>query len=157
QSLDERVLTKMPRLRYLGVLGTSLKQLPLEYLKKHDVKVTNVTNYCDDETAEWVFMRILKFFRENIKAQSVCEKKIGIIGVGAIGKKIVHLAKAFKMEIFYNTSLEHKELEQEGAQFLSKEKIFTTCDVVSLQTPAFFSWLTRDLLDHAKTNLCLIN
>lgn len=157
QDLPESFLQKLPNLSYVGVLGTSLKRIPLEYCRERQITVTNVTEYCDDETAEWVMLQVVKFFRNRPEPLSVCDKRLGVIGVGAVGKQVIKLAQAFHMQVFYNAQAVHSTLSEQGAQFLSKEDLFKTCDVISCHTPPFLSWLTPSMLAQAKNNLCLLN
>lgn len=156
QELSESFFQALPKLSYVGVLGTSCKLLPMSYLSSRGVKVRNVSEYCDEETAEWVMLRIAQFFRERTPSLSIAHKKLGVVGVGGVGQKLIHLARAFHMEIFYNSNRQNSVVD-EYATFLSKEEMFATCDVISCHTPAFFPWVTRELLESAKANLCLID
>lgn len=157
QRLNESLLNKFPNLRYIGVLGTSTKQIALKLCQEREIMVTNVTDYCDHETAEWVMLKALAFFRQQPKPKSLYDKTMGLIGLGAVGLKVLKLAKAFDMKVFFNRKNANNEALTLGAQALSKEEIFANCDVVSIHTPPFTQWLSADLLKHAKTDLCLIN
>lgn len=155
--LDETTLEKFPKLRCIFVLGTSTKKIAMDFCKKNRIDVKNVSEYCDDETAEWVMLKALEFFRYQDPPRSVVGRNFGMIGVGAVGKKIIERAHAFQMEVFFNARSSYPELERNGARKFSKEEIFARCDVVSLQTPAHEPWLSRSILDSAKKDLCLIN
>lgn len=64
-------------------------------------------------------------------------KKVGLIGLGAIGKELVKMLKAFDTENYYY-DLFHQEPETEQeleVTWLSKEEILQTCDIVSLHVP----------------------
>lgn len=157
QPLPESLLSKMPNLRVIVVLGTSTKKIALEYCLRHKISVANITDYCDDETAEWVMMHILKHFREAALPLSVNHKKLGLVGVGSVGKKLIKLAQAFDMEIFYNAQTSHEELDKLNIKKISKEEMFASCDVVSVHTPPFLAWLTKPTLLLAKPGLLLLN
>ncbi len=157
QSLSEDLLDRFSHLRYVGVLGTSLKKIPLDYCRTRSITVTNVTEYCDQDTAEWVMMKLLQFFRGRTPPMSARAKILGVVGVGAVGRHVIHLAQAFEMKIIYNAQKRHQDLEDSGIKFATKEEIFSCSDVVSVHTPPFFEWLSRDLLQASRKNLCVIN
>ena len=136
-----------PKLRYIGVLGTSLKRLDLAYCAANDIAVMPVKEYCDDETAEWVILQILKFFRERPEPLSVYGKGLGVIGMGQVGKKVVSRAQALGLEI----------LRKEGEEPASLERVFANADVISLHTPAHVPWLESRYLERMKKNALLIN
>lgn len=157
QPLPVSVLHAMPGLRHIFILGTSTKKIPLDYCSDHSISVFNITEYCDHETAEWVMMHLLRHFRESQQPRSLVEKKMCVIGVGAVGKLVIKLARAFAMEVFYNSDHKHPTLEQQGVHYLTKEAAFSSCDVISVHTPPNLSWLSKDLLINASPNLLLIN
>jgi lactate dehydrogenase-like 2-hydroxyacid dehydrogenase len=157
QPLPQSLLSLLPNVRHIFILGTSKTKVDLDYCLSHDIRVAHVTDYCDDETAEWVMMHIAKHFREHATPRSVLRKSLGVIGVGSVGKKLIALAQAFGMKVYYNTRHPHQELDQRQVQYLSKDELFATCDVISLHTPPFIAWLNKDLLLNAKSGLLLVN
>lgn len=155
QTINQTLLEKLPALRYLGVLGTSLKKIPLKYCAARKITVTNVTEYCDHDTAEWVMLKLLEFFRG--RRQSAFGKTMGVIGVGAVGRFVMDLALALGMKVRFNTTRAHPDLLNRGFIQASKEEIFRDSDVVSFHTPAFVSWLSAAMIKMAKPDACLIN
>jgi len=60
-------------------------------------------------------------------------KNIGIIGFGAIGKKVSEIAKAFGMTVFVNTrSIPKGDYD---VAYVSKEEIFKSSDFLTLHCP----------------------
>jgi len=157
QALDEEVLRSLPRIRFIFVLGTSTKLLPVDYCTQCGITIIKVTEYCDRETAEWVMLQAVKFLRDREDPLSVYEKKLGVIGVGAVGHWVVELAECFGMTVYYNTQKSHKEFDDKGIKSASKEEIFASCDIVSFHTPPQLTWLSKDILKHARRDICLIN
>jgi len=62
--------------------------------------------------------------------------RIGIIGVGQIGRRVIELLRGYEVEVFCHDPYlgEHGAAEL-GATPLSLEEMFRTCDVVSLHAP----------------------
>ena len=59
-------------------------------------------------------------------------KKLGVIGAGAIGERVLRIAQAFGCETYaYNRSV--KEIP--GVTFVSMEELLKTCDIVSVHVP----------------------
>lgn len=154
QNVDEALLSHLPKLRHIFVLGTSTKKIDMAYCKAHNIQISVVRHYCDQETAEWVMLQVLKFFRDRKNPMSVIGRRLGIIGLGDVGMSLKNLSQAFFMEVLVNS---HKETKFDDARWASKEEILQTCDVVSFHTPAYTPWLTKDLYEQAKPSQLWIN
>ena len=62
--------------------------------------------------------------------------KIGIIGVGHIGKELIRLLKPFKCNILVNDIIEQKKYyETNNLIQVSKNEIFKRADIITLHTP----------------------
>lgn len=157
EDVTEPFLKQFPALRYVGVLGTSTKKIAVEYCRLQRITLSNVVDYCDDETAEWVMFKIIDYFRTRPSPLSVRGKLLGVVGVGSVGRKVIERARAFDMKVLFNAQSEHQELCDLGAERLSKEEMLSRCDIISCHTPPFVSWLNSELLTYAKKDLCLIN
>jgi glycerate dehydrogenase len=60
-------------------------------------------------------------------------KKYGVVGLGNIGSKVAHIAKAFGMEVvYYSTSGNPHSDEFEAVPL---EKLMSECDVISVHCP----------------------
>lgn len=59
-------------------------------------------------------------------------EKIGIIGAGVIGKEVINLLKAYKLEVLvFDPFLSDENAEKLGVKKCGLEEIFETCSVVS--------------------------
>ena len=101
------------KLKILSKYGVGLDKIDLEAAKKFGVKVTNCPGINQNSVAEHVFALLLSF-EKNIHTQynsvqqyswtrqighEVFGKTIGIIGFGAIGKRVARIAQAFKQRV----------------------------------------------------------
>jgi len=156
-NLDSKILARFPNLSYIGVLGTSTKKIALDYCARHNIKVSAVHEYCDHETAEWVILQILKFYREREFPQSVYEKTLGIVGVGAVGNKLAQKALGLGMKLNFYAPSAYPELVSMGAQALLLKNLFENSSIISFHTPPHLAWLKREHLDKLPKDALLIN
>ena len=132
QVLSEEFLARFTSLRFILVLGTSSRQIAMDYCSTHNIKVFVVSEYCDIETAEWVMLQVMKFFRmRRNPAQSVYKKSLGIIGMGGVGRRLLPLAKALGMSVYYSSRKPHPDLDAEGIPSLTNMEMFSICNVIS--------------------------
>ncbi len=85
--------------------------------------------------------------------RSIQNRRLGIIGMGAIGAATARRAKAFGMEIVYSNRREvHPDLAAElGAVRLSLDELLSTSDIVSVHCP--YSPETHHLINTAQLAL----
>lgn len=62
-------------------------------------------------------------------------KKLGILGMGGIGRQVATKAKGFGMEIQYHNRKPLNEELSGGAKYLSFDELLATSDVLSLNLP----------------------
>ncbi len=89
-------------------------------------------------------------------------KRLGIIGLGNIGKKVALRAQAFGMQVHYFdiVRLSEDREDQLGVRFRLLREILTECDVVSLNVPLNEStehMIAREQLALMKPTAILIN
>lgn len=87
--------------------------------------------------------------------------KVGIIGCGAIGGKVVKLLKPYNLEVFvYDPYLSDECANALGVQKVGIEELFRTCDVVSNHLPDVLETrgiITEALLNSMKPTATFIN
>lgn len=88
-------------------------------------------------------------------------KKLGIIGLGAIGKHLCRLAQGIGMEVAaYDPWMDTEFALAHGVHVLSLEEILSTCDVVSLHvglSDATRGMIDADAIARMKDGAILIN
>lgn len=170
--LSEEVIEECEKLKLLSVAFTGVDHIPLELCKKKGICVCNCAGYSTAAVSDLVFGMLISLYR-NIAA---CDhavrqegtkdglvgfelegKKFGVVGAGAIGTRVAHIAKAFGCEV-YAYSRTKKEIE--GVNFVSLQELLSVCDIVSLHVP--LNGETTHLIDKEKLvwmkeNAVLIN
>lgn len=130
----------------VGYSSSSVVQVAFSMIFKFLINLDYYKNYCDD--GKWeetdIFTNIDKPFKE------LSLKKVGVIGLGDIGKNFAKAAAGFGCEVvYYSTS--GKNSVKEYVQ-VTLDELLKTCDIISIHCP--LNKLTKDLLN--KNNLKLI-
>lgn len=153
--IDEGLLFRLPRLKYIGVLATGYNVVDTAATAKAGITVTNIPAYSTDSVAQMAFSHILNFAQNvSVHAQSVSngdwagskhfaywktpqielsEKTLGIIGFGKIGQAVARIGFAFGMKIiFHNRS--PKKSSGEALQ-VALDTLLSESDYISINCP----------------------
>lgn len=143
----KNVIEKCPDLKKICVAFTGVDHIDLAYCKERGIEVKNCAGYSTVAVADLVFGLVLSLARNIPACNVVCReqgtknglvgfelagKKFGILGLGAIGKRVADIANAFGCEVFAYTRTPNP---YPGVTFVEKDELFRTCDIVSLHTP----------------------
>ena len=174
-------MVSLPELKYIGVLATGYNVVDIDAAKARGIVVTNIPAYSTSSVAQMVFAHVLNITQrvgyyayENVQGRwtnnadfcywdtnlvELDGKKMGIVGLGNIGKATARIALAFGMEVLAYTSTEQKDLPQ-GIKKATLDELFTESDVVSLHcplTPETKELVNADRLKTMKPSAILIN
>ena len=87
--------------------------------------------------------------------------KVGIIGVGMIGRKVIELLSPFKVDILvYDAFLSDDDAKGMNVRKVSLEELFSECDVISnhlANVPATVGIIRGELFSMMKPNATFIN
>jgi len=139
--ISANAIKKCPRLKYIGMYGTSLHRIDQKAAQANSIKVTNVTDYCEWETAEFVLAELLALARGLNGLQwkkrpcSIKGRSIGIIGMGHVGSHVAEIARRLEMKVCYFSRTRKPDEEKKGAEFLPVAELLQKAEVVSLHTP----------------------
>ncbi len=150
ESIDKEVLEQCPNLKIVSKYGVGLNNIDLEACKKRDITIgwTGGVNKLSvaEMTLGYMLMLCRNLFITSNELKNgiwnksggfqLSGKKVGIIGVGHIGKEVIRLLKPFNCEILVNDIINQEEYYKENnLKEVSKEEIFKTCDIVTIHTP----------------------
>lgn len=89
------------------------------------------------------------------------DKTLGIIGLGKIGTNLARLAKAFQMDVIYNSRTRKEETEKElGITYKSREEVIREADFLSLHSafaPVLKHMISTEEFKMMKDSAILIN
>ena len=163
--VDEEVLSAAPELKIVVRAGAGYDNVDLEAATKHGVVVMNTPGQNANAVAELVFGLLVYAVRNFYNGKSGTEllgKKLGILAFGNVGRNVARIAKGFGMEVVaYDAFCPADAIEAAGVKAASsQEKLFDTCDVVSLHipaTPETRQSINYDLVNRMKKGGILVN
>jgi D-3-phosphoglycerate dehydrogenase len=144
----ERVLQAAPKLRVLSKWGTGIDSIDLAACKELGIAVRNTPNAFSEPVADTVLGYVLCFARNLVTldrsmrqgnwrketGRALRECTLGIIGVGNVGKAVVHRALACGICVLGHDIVKMPEafLAETGVEMVSKESLLRRADFVSL-------------------------
>ena len=153
-------------LKLICISATGTNNVDLEYAKQKNIEVKNVAGYSSSSVVQLAFSMIfqivqkLDYYKKYVdegnwqKSQIFTHidkpffeldgKKVGIIGLGDIGRNFAKKASAFDCEVMY-FSTSGKNYNSEYKQ-VSLDELLSTCDIISIHCP--LNENTKDLLNY---------
>ncbi len=142
EKIDTAYLDACPNLQYIGLCGTSTANIDLDELQKRGIAFSNIVSGDKESVAEFFFMQVVALARGMGNHQwkagerhELVGRRLGIIGLGSVGKAMAHLALAYKMDVVYNSPHRKPDWEEKGAAYLDKDELLTTSEIVVLCSP----------------------
>lgn len=179
--LDDDIISKAPKLNYIGIMGTGYDVVDIDSAHKNNVTVTNIPTYASDAVAQFTFSLLLEVTGQvGLHNQLVHHNKwskvpdftfwdkplfelkgktLGLIGYGHIAQKVAKLGHAFSMNVIFYNHRPRNTTEQWIKQ-VSLDELLQQSDVISLhviQTPETINLINKDTLKKMKTGAILLN
>ena len=176
----EAAFARYPKLKFIQKWGAGYDSIDMEEATKRGVLVSNTPGLNAFSVAEQTVMLMLCVYRNLInhyeflkqgiwtkgrfmeRTYSLKGKKVGLIGMGSIGKAVAKRVQSFEAEVFYYDPFrlsEEKETELH-VTYLPLEELLRTADVVSLHlplTPETTNLINAETLRLMKPTAILIN
>jgi glyoxylate reductase len=164
--VDDAFLDAAPRLRVVANVAVGYNNIDVPACASRGVVVTNTPGVLTQATADLAMALILMSTRRlgegerlirsgepwkwgmfMLLGRSIHGRRLGIVGMGAIGVAVAERAKAFGMEIVYhNRRAVPPDVEAGlGARLVDLDELLGTSDVVSLNCP--YTPETHHLID----------
>jgi phosphoglycerate dehydrogenase-like enzyme len=142
EKIDATYLDACPNLKYIGLCGTSTANINLDELEKRGIAFSNIVSGDKESVAEFFFMQLVALTRGIGEHQwkpgeqhELVGRRIGIIGLGAVGKAMAHMALAYKMDVVYNSPHRKSDWEEKGVAYLDKDELLESSEIVVLCSP----------------------
>jgi glycerate dehydrogenase len=170
--LSAESLTQMPKLRGICVLATGVNVVDLDAASARGIPVCNVPAYSTASTAQHTIALLLELTNRvgahdqavrdgawlrspdfSFTVAPLCELaglRLGIVGFGAIGRRVAELARALGMRIAAAGDA-RRDADPEWLERVPLDELFALADVLTLHCP--LSDATRELVDARRLSL----
>lgn len=179
--IDRRVIDSAPRLRIIANCAVGYDNIDLSYARQKGILVSNTPGVLTETTADLTWALIFavarripqadRFIRERkfkgweldlFLGKEVNGKRLGIIGMGRIGKSVAWRARSFQMDVVYYdpSPLSPEHEEKYKARFLPLEELLSTADIITLHAslgPESFHLISKEKIGLMKKDAILIN
>ncbi len=175
-------LSKLSRLRYIGVLATGYNIVDIQTAAELGITVTNIPAYGTSSVAQFVISLLLEVCHqvgmhdravkngEWVESKDFCftrsplvelsGKTMGIVGYGRIGREVGKIASALGMNLCAATSGRSASAQDDHCRIVSLEELFRQSDVISLHCPLLpgtKGMINKETLSWMKRSAILIN
>lgn len=161
-------------LKLIDVAFTGVDHIDLKACDENGIIVENASGYSDDSVAELVIGLIIAVMRKfdqnkknmfedesyNLLGQLIKGKKVGVIGTGKIGTRVIELLRAFGADILAYNRSEKSRVKELGARYVGLNDLLKESDIVTIHLPQneeTIGFIGKDELDLMKDGAILIN
>ena len=181
--LDAKVLQQAgPRLKLIASFGTGVDHIDLDTARQRGITVTNTPGVLTEDTADMAMALVLATARRMGAGERLVRegkwkgwsptsmlgarlqgKRMGIVGMGRIGRALAQRARGFGLAIHYhNRKKVHPEIEREldATYWESLDQMLARMDIVSVNcphTPATYHLLSARRLKLMKPSAIIVN
>jgi D-3-phosphoglycerate dehydrogenase len=148
--LDADVIAAAPHLIAIAKYGVGVDNIDLEAAKARGVKVSRTVGANAAAVADYAMALMLALSRKLLPIDRRCRAgdwsklttsdvtgaTLGLIGLGAIGKKVARRAQGFDMNVLaYDVMWDEAYAKANGIEFAPPERILREADFISLHLP----------------------
>jgi len=169
-----------PKPRFVAICRATPSTIDLNALKERDIPIFTAPARNIQAVTEWVIANIIAFYRhvhrsekwlkegnwtdwlypyKAFRGQQLSGKKVGLVGLGAVGQSVAKLLEAFACEIsYYDPYVPQERFPHYTVKSL--EEIFAESDIVSLHLPSIPQtrrMITRELLQLLRPDALFVN
>ncbi len=154
--VDESLISKFPNLKFVQIASTGYDNVDIDALKRRKVKLSNIPSANKESVAEHVItmalaqLKNLLYFHNEIisgnwpfltNSTELMGKTFGIIGMGAIGRRLAERLLYFGANTTYYDPDRVPEEDEEnlGITYMPMDDVLKKADIISLHVP-----LTKD-------------
>ena len=180
EKMDEDTINKLPdTVKVISNFAVGFGNIDLEAAKKRGIAVTNTPDVLTDATAEIAMLLILgaarrapegiehaknsdwKWSADFLIGKQLTGARLGILGMGRIGRAVAKLSRPFGMEIHYhNRSKLTPELEEGAIYHENIKSLFSVSDILAINCPATketINIINKETLEYFPTGAIITN
>ncbi len=150
--VDDNLLSKFQGLKFIQVASTGYDNVDIDALRAKGIMLSNIPVANKESVAEHVLSMVLSFLKDQrfldreiregrwpllTRSFDLMGKTFGIVGFGAIGKKLAERLIPFEVGIVYTDIRRLSEDEEElyGVTFLPLDELVKVSDIISVHVP----------------------
>lgn len=148
-----RVLQFLPRVKCAVRYGIGVNNIDLKAAKELGVTVANVATYCQEEVSNHALAMILSLgrripqdhlqilqggwgVRRFSPIPAFSDLTVGLVGFGAIGRRVARKARAFGFRIIaFDPYAPDTAFDEHGVKRIELDALLRTADIISLHCP----------------------
>ena len=156
EKFDVDTISKLSgKIKIISNFAVGVGNIDLDAAKKRNIVVTNTPDVLTDATAEiailvllgaarrakegmeWANKKNWKWSADFLMGKQLTGSRLGILGMGRIGRAVADRGRSFGMKIhYYNRSRLDKNLEKDAIYHKSLESLLSVSDFFSVNCPA---------------------
>ncbi|MDR1801061.1 MAG: phosphoglycerate dehydrogenase [Lachnospiraceae bacterium] len=148
--LSSSVMASANKLKAISKYGVGTDNIDLDEAKRLGIPVSITKGANANAVADFAFTLMCACARKVTEIDAKCHnkdwgkvttadiygKKLGILGLGAVGKGLAKRAGGFEMEILaYDVYWDDDFAKERGIKYAEPEKIYKECDFISVHMP----------------------
>ena len=164
--LNVEIIRQTYNLKVISKYGVGVDNIDIKAATEQGIVVTNTPTANIDAVADITFALMLALARRIPEANretkagnwkkfigtSVWRKKLGVIGLGKIGRQVVKRARGFEMEILCYDIIQDEEFARQfGVRYVDLETLLKESDYITIHTP--LNDATRDMIGYKELEM----
>lgn len=151
--IGEKVFSSCPTLKAVGRAGIGVDVIDVPTATRHDIVVTNVPSYCEDEVSDHAMALMLSCIRRTALYTAAVKggtwdwkigrpigrlrgMTLGLVGFGKIPRALAPKARAFGMSVMtYDPYLKPENAGAERVEMVDFDALLERSDVISIHCP----------------------
>ena len=179
--IDRHIIDAGKKLKIISNVAVGYDNIDYRYARQKNIYITNTPEVLTDATADLTWALLLSVVRHIVPADRFTRqgkfkewelflflgsdlkgKRLGIIGLGRIGRAVAQRASGFQMEVvYYDIQRADRELEERlRVTYLPFDQLLKTSDIIALHlplTPETYHLIDQKELQLMKPGAYLIN
>jgi lactate dehydrogenase-like 2-hydroxyacid dehydrogenase len=179
--MDAALIAALPdSVKVIGTFSVGYDHIDLEAARSRGIRVCNTPDVLSVATAECAMLLILAAARRagegermvrsgawhgwaptQLLGTQVSGRRLGIFGMGRIGREVARMARGFEMEVHYrDVARLPKELENGALHHDKDDSFLPQCEVLSLNAPGGEGtrhWLNSDRIAKLPAGAIVVN
>ena len=175
EPLDKTVLNKLPKLKCISRVGVGMDNIDIDYAEEKGIKIINTPDGPTRAVAELTLGLTMSLLRKipsannDIKNKNwkkytgnlLFNKKIGVLGLGRIGKNVSELFLGLGNEVYgYDINPDLEWVKKKNFYLKGFNEILSTCDIITVHIPGSNNskpFISKKELNLMKKDSILIN